>query len=190
MITYLFSPSTSCVGSHALSWPTPAQSPTSPWSHSDTLCWIELPSRMPPSPSLISAPTLGPLFSAPLPLLHVGSYLTLLGSNTQHQVAPLQGLHSHAAQEATLVSLPCGDTFHIPVRPPSTQRPFSSLLGSDTHTAWLLTQMPSSRLSTTMVPQPYYRHQTCWAPCNGFWTDLCRKGREKNGKVEEEVADH
>lgn len=118
--------------------------------------------------------------------------LPLWGSNTWHQAAPLQGLHSFSAQDTILVS---PSLWGYPPHPSQATHHLDALFTSlglwHLHQDDLFLRGPShTPTMALMALHPYYRYLPCLAPCNSFWIDLCRNGRAENGKVEEEVADH
>lgn len=129
----------------------------------------------------------------PRPLLFLSSSPAPCGELSYPHWAPTPGTRLPFCRDSipTLVSpswwcMAC----LIPDRPYTTQMSLSPLMNSDTCTRLTDLLLICPLHTSTMAPHPYHRHPPCLAPCNGFWIDLCRKGRAENGKVEKEVADN
>lgn len=166
----------------------------------DTLCQLAFLQWRASSPSLISAPITQPPFLLSLLTAHPPTtmwrvILPSLGSNIwQPQAVPLRGHHSSLCSgcHTSIPSLREGggtpSSFQSGHLPPDTL-----LIGLGLWHLHLPDLLPRCPLHTSQPPQFHNLIMDihfAWAPCIGFWTDLCRKAKEENGKIEEEVADH
>ena len=151
----------------------------------DTLCQLAFLQWMASSPSLISAPILSLLSSSP-PLPHVDSDLTFIGF--QHLAT------TGCPSAGTPFSLCSGYHTSIPSlggrgeTPSSSQSghlpPDTLLSGPGLWHLHLPDLLPRCLLHTSQPPQFHTLTMDihlAWAPCIGFWIDLCRKAKEENG---------